>query len=465
MRRRLENESGIALVMAVGIMTVLMITGSAVVFYAGSNARSSEHSADNARALNLAEAGMNYARAELWNDADPDPTNPTSFSGGPLTLEGGTVTYSRSYDPTTKLWTLSGTGTHTNPTGGSAPISRSASSQVLVSTTGGLHPAWGYLFADTTSCTLLQNNLTIDAPIYVRGDLCMENSAMVTGDIVQVRGNVEIKGTASIGMSGTPVPVVRVGGGCRYPWSGSYLSPCTASQRVYRSIFYNTVPDLEKPPLELQKWYDEANLGPANDPCATLQFDTDGTLNRSNPVQYLLTTTPYTCETADGLGELNYTPGTPGTLEIKGVVFFDGPIRLNSNRDVVYSGGGSIYASDVITIENHVRLCAVAACDSTIWNPDVEPDGDLLAFVSGAEVDDSFVIENNSTFQGAIYANTDFTQDNSVIVCGPVIAQELEISNNTDNCFVPFSTGVPGMPGSTTETVALLNVPDTFTTD
>lgn len=458
MRRRLENESGIALVMAVGILAFLMITGSAVVFYASSNTRSAEYSADDARSLNLAEAGENYARAVLWNAADP--TSPTSFSGGPLTLEGGTVNYSGSYDATTKLWTLTGTGTHTNPTGGTAPITRSVTSQVLVSTTGGLHPAWGYLFADTTTCTLLQNNLTIDAPIYVRGDLCMENSAVVTGDIVQVRGNVQIKGTASIGLSGTPVPVVRVGGGCRYPWSGSYVTPCTSSQRVYRSIFYNTVPDLEKPPLELQQNYDVANLGPLNDPCSTLQFDTDTTLNRSNPVQYLLTTTAYTCQTADGLGKLNYTPGTPGTLEIEGIVFFDGPIRLNSNRDVVYTGGGTIYASDVITIENHVRLCGVAACDAT-WNPNEN----LLGLVSGATADNGVVIENNSTFQGAIYVQTDFVQDNSVIVCGPVVAQELEISNNTDNCFVPFANGVPGLPGSSTPTVTLLNVPDSFTTD
>jgi Tfp pilus assembly protein PilX len=457
--RRLRDESGIALVMAVGILTVLMVTGATVVFYAGSNARSAEYSADDARALNLAEAGENYARAVLWNAADP--TSPTTFSGGPLTLEGGTVTYSGSYDAATKLWTLTGTGTHANPTGATTPISRTVTSQVLVSTTGGLHPAWGYLFADTESCTLLQNNLTIDAPIYVKGDLCMENSAVVTGDIVQVRGNVQIKGTASIGLSGTPVPVVRVGGaGCRYPWSGSYASPCTSSHRVYRSIFYDTVPNLDKPPLELDHWYANANLGPANDPCATLQFDTDGTLNRSNPTQYLLTTTAYTCQTADGLGKLNYTPGTPGTLEIEGVVFFDGPIRLNSNRQVVYTGKGSIYASGVITIENHVTLCGVAACDTT-WDPETN----LLGLVSGSEADDSFVIENNTTFQGAIYANTDFTQDNSVIVCGPVIAQELEISNNTDNCFVPFGDGVPGLPGSSTPTVTLLNVPDSFYTD
>ena len=467
MRRRLEDESGIALVMAVGIMAVLMIAGAAVIFYAGSNARSAEHSVDDSRALNLAEAGMNYARATLWQSSDPTMSTavPSSGTPGELTLEGGTVKYWGTYDSASKIWTLTGTGTYTNPTGGTAPLSRTASSQVLVTTTGGLHPAWGYLFADTTSCTLLENNLTIDAPIYVRGDLCMQNSALVTGDIVQVRGNVQITGTASIGTAASPVPQVRVGGGCRYPWTGSYVTPCGSSQRVYRSIFYNTVPNIDKPAIDppLEDWYALADIGPMNDTCPALQFDNDTTLNRLNPTQYLFPNTAYDCvamEDGNVVGRIAYTPGTPGTFTIEGVVFFDGPIRMNSNRDVVYQGRGSIYATDVITIENQVRLCGVAACDTT-WDPDQH----LLAFVSGATADNGFVIENNTTFQGAIYVVNDFNQDNSVVVCGPVIAQELEISNNTDNCFVPFSDGVPGLPGSSEPTVTLLNVPDSFTTD
>ncbi len=141
-------------------------------------------------------------------------------------------------------------------------------------------------------------------------------------------------------------------------------------------------------------------------------------------------------------------------------MFFDGQIEFQGNRDVVYQGRGSIYASDTITIRNFVRFCGVATCDAT-WNPDAN----LLLLVSGATAPIGFTIENNSTWQGAIYVVNDFSQGNSVIVCGPVIAQELFISNNTDNCFVPFSTGVPGMPGSAAPTLDLVNVPDSYTTD
>jgi len=142
------------------------------------------------------------------------------------------------------------------------------------------------------------------------------------------------------------------------------------------------------------------------------------------------------------------------------VVFFDGKIEFQGNRDVVYRGSGSIYASDTITIRNFIRFCGVLSC-----GPDWDPNTNLLTLVGGSEAPIGLTIENNSTWQGAIYVKNDFSQGNSVIVCGPVIAQELFISNNTDNCFVPFDEGADGMPGNSIPTLELVNVPDSYTTD
>ncbi|CAN5255663.1 hypothetical protein BH20ACT13_BH20ACT13_15390 [soil metagenome] len=466
MRPQFRDESGVALVMAVWILAFLMLAGSSLVFYAGSGATHAEVSTEDARAVNLAEAGENYARAVLFNAADPE--DPAAVGTGSLTLEGGTVNYSGAYDSGTGIWTLTGTGTHANPTGAAGAISRTVSSQVLVASTPGLDPAWGYLFADTTSCTTLGNNLTIDAPIYVRGDLCMENSAFITADLVQVRGRVQIKQSASIGTAATPVTQVKVGGGCRYPWSGSYVSPCTSSHKVYRTVFSSTVPDLTKPTIDLPTWYADAKPGPMSPTCTTGsfpgQFDNDTALNRSNPIQNLFPGAAYDCQVKDGsgtiLGRIAYTPGGPGAFLIEGAVLFDGKLEFAGNRDVVYQGRGSIYATDTITIRNQVRFCGIASCTSS-WNPEAN----LLLLVSGATAATGFTIENNSTWQGAIYVVNDFSQGNSVIVCGPVIAQELFISNNTDNCFVPFDDGVPGMPGTSPPTLELVNVPDSYTTD
>jgi Tfp pilus assembly protein PilX len=476
MRQRLNNESGIALVMAIGILSVLMIAGSSVVYYAGSNARSAEYSGDDTKAVNLGEAGMNYARAILWNS-----TTPTSASAVPsctpsppqLTMEGGTVTYCGTYDAVTQTWTLIGTGNYTNPTAGTAPISRTVSSQVQVTTSSSFDPAWGYLFsATTTVCTSMKNNITIDAPVYLRGNLCMENSATIMSELVRVRGTVDIKDMASIGTAADVVDRVEVRLGCRYPWSGSYVTPCGTSQKVYRTTFSSTPPNITKPTLDLNSWFLNAKPGPKAG-CTTGSFPgtfdnsaASSTLpNRSNPTQYLFPTTAYDCQVKDGsgnlLGRIAYTPGNPGTFIIHGVVFFDGKLELQGNRNVVYQGRGSIYASDEIKMQSFVTLCGIAGCSSS-WNPN----SNLLAFVGGAIVDNGVLLENNTTFQGAIYVRNDYLQKNFVHMCGPVIARELKIENGSQNCYVPFSSLAPGMPGSSgAPSYTLTNVPDTYTTD
>jgi hypothetical protein len=469
MRLNFKDESGVALVMAIGILAVLMVTGASLVYYAGSNVQNAERSTDDTRALALGEAGMNYARAILWNAGDP--TSASAVTSGTLNLEGGTVAYTGTYDSATKTWTLTGTGTQASPIAGGAALSRTVSSQVQITGGGSWDPAWGYLFADSTGCTNLKNSITIDAPVYVRGDLCMENSAKITSDLVQVRGKVQIKDTASIGVVGTPVLDVQVASGCRYPWSGSYVSPCGTSQRVYVTNFSTTVPNITKPSVNLSHWYTNAKPGPSSSTCTTGsfpgQFDNNSTLDRSNGTQFLFPSSAYDCQVKDGsgnlLGRIAYTPGNPGSFTIYGVVFFDGKLELNGNKTVVYSGRGTIYATDEIKFQNYVNLCPVAGCNAAAWNPDTT----ILGFVGGASSDSGVLIENNTVFHGSMYVVNDYFQKNSVTVCGPVIAQELFIENGSSNCYVPFSSLPPGAPGAPTGPTAtsLTNVPNSYTSD
>ena len=91
----------------------------------------------------------------------------------------------------------------------------------------------------------------------------------------------------------------------------------------------------------------------------------------------------------------------------------------------------------------------------------------MLGFVGGASADTGFVVENNSTFHGSIYVVNDYLQENSVSLCGPVIAQELLIENHSFNCYVPWSNLPPGAPGASSSgsPITLQNVPNSFTTD
>ena len=246
-----------------------------------------------------------------------------------------------------------------------------------------------------------------------------------------------------------PVTNVQVAGGCRYPWSGSYITPCGTSQRVYRTNFSSTVPNIPKPSVNLSYWYTNAKPGPNANVCTTGSFpgtfDNNTTLDRSNGTQYILTARRTTARsgTATGalLGRIAWTPASD-SLVVEGVIFFDGKLEIPGAKSVVYSGRGTIYATDEIKMQGNLSLCPVAGCNAALWNPDTT----ILGFVGGASGDSGFLIENYTTFHGSIYVVNDYLQKNNVNVCGPVIAQELFIENGSTNCYVPFGNLPPARP-------------------
>ena len=263
---------------------------------------------------------------------------------------------------------------------------------------------------------------------------------------------------------------VKVGGGCRYPWSGSYVSPCTSSHKVYRTVFSSTVPDLTKPAIDLPTWYANAKPGPMSPTCTTGsfpgQFDNDTALNRSNPMQNLFPGSAYDCQVKDGSGNRPR------------------PHRLHAGEPRAPSSSKVSSSSTASSSSPGNKTSSIRAAARSTRPTDHDPQPRALlrnrrraprrgtrtricsCLVSGATAAIGFPIENNTTLQGAIYVVNDFSQGNSVIVCGPVIAQELFISNNTDNCFVPFGDRRSGdARRGRRRRSTLVNVPDSYATD
>ena len=69
--RRLAGERGIAMVMSLGMSSVLAISGTSAVLYTTGGERAANRSKAELRAQSLAEAGVNYAFATLYNASDP----------------------------------------------------------------------------------------------------------------------------------------------------------------------------------------------------------------------------------------------------------------------------------------------------------------------------------------------------------------------------------------------------------
>ena len=455
--------------MAIGASLVLGITGTTAMVYSTGNARSASTSRADERAFSLAEAGLNDAYSNLYNAADP--TMPGAMPQRSEPAEDGTITWWGTLDTQTNVWTLTGKGSVPNPGGGPATTRTvSARARVTGATRGTANNAiWNYIYAEApTSCMTLSNSTNVSVPLYVKGNLCLQNSAQISGTntVVEVGGTLTLQNSSQLGSLGTLLAEVHVAGGCRVA-SGPLHTPCTAADRVYAALPPDAqVLGLEKPPVDLAYWYQNAKPGPRQ-ACTSGSFpggfDNDGLMNRSLSAPVNLTpATAYDCQVRDPqgnlLGQISWTPGSPGTLTVAGTIFFDGNIQLQNSVNAVYVGRATIYASGTITMTNSVSLCGVPGCNA-LWQPTLN----LLALVAGSSTDQNgFTVSNSTTFQGAIYAVADYSETNSANIWGPIIARQVTLANSTTNHYVPLGTLLGGMPQSSEEAVTISNEPGSW---
>lgn len=457
-QRRVRDEAGFALVLALAIIVALSTSVASVAYFTTSNFHDSQRSAADQSAVALAEAGLNMAFSTL--EHAPDPSSATAVSSTPVPdvpLPGGFATYYGSYDSGTQMWTLTGVGKAIDTNHPGQVIVRFAKGRASIGTAsrGSVsNGAWKYIYSDDpNSCATFSNNTTIAVPVLIRGNLCLNNSAKVMGPQLQVDGSITLNNTqTSVGTTASPLTEIHVGKGCSTNGT-TYDNPCTASDRVYGTSppDSNLIP-MSKPPVDLAYWYANAMPGPRH-PCTLGSFpggfDNNGVMDRSNPAVDLFPKTAYDCRVLDAtgalVGRIAWTPGTPGSLIIQGTIFIDGNISMAQLIQAKYSGRGVIYSSGTISMSNQVVLCpATGGC-----GPNWDPNTDLLTFVAGSSTDQyDFTIGNNSTFAGAVYTVTDFQAGNSSQLWGPIIARQINISNSTLNNFPPIMKLMTGMPSS-----------------
>jgi hypothetical protein len=73
-------------------------------------------------------------------------------------------------------------------------------------------PVWNYVFTDQPGCTYLQNTVTVSAPFYTRGDLCIKNSAAAVGPRVEAYGGIQLENTGRVGTARIQGAVYAVAG-------------------------------------------------------------------------------------------------------------------------------------------------------------------------------------------------------------------------------------------------------------
>ena len=355
MRRVIGDESGIALVMALGILVVMSIMVVTVIDYTSGNQRSANYSKTRVTAFDASDAGMNDALAVLNlptnNALDPDilpachtanpdtttpgTTNPTWFgsqtnfraltSWSSHVYGSATSYWCGDFDKPNAQWFLWSTGSLRNPTGPSAAkVTKRLAAVVTVQPTltqPKNNPVWDYLYAGHTGSACdqtLNNNITGTSRMYIAGNLCLSPNVNLAQSKVIVGGNLDIANNASVGANtnlGTRVET-QVGNNCRYGSNSPPWVTCTGDQDV-RHVFskladgttigVNHIPEVIAPPAaDFATWYENAIPGPSQS-CSTLSgpsptFDTNYP-SRDNSVPTVFDLTPstsYICRVGRG---------------------------------------------------------------------------------------------------------------------------------------------------------------------
>jgi Tfp pilus assembly protein PilX len=212
--RLLRRQDGISLVLAVGILGVLSLSGSTVVYFSSSNARSANHSKATSTAYDLAEAGVAHALSILSHALNP--ATGTLLPTTTLTLQGGTATYSGTL--VGNVWTITSTGIVKNPTGAS-DVRRTITKTVQLSAiaNGSNSSAWNRIYHDsTTSCLTIPAGVVIPSNIASRGNMCLNNST-ITGAAT----NVAVGGTVTITAPSVSSGARNAGAGAGWTNSGN----------------------------------------------------------------------------------------------------------------------------------------------------------------------------------------------------------------------------------------------------
>ncbi len=426
------------------MLVVLSIATIAMLTYTSSGARTVRYDASRNVAATTAEAGLNEAISVLSQaTADGiDVRDPSALPAGSDTFGANSASWSGVVDGDT--WTISSTSTVANPSG-AADVHHTVSSQFRIGVDGqGYAPAWQYVFTDDPTCTTIENSAQISSPFYVTGDLCLKNSANPIADEITVKGHITLQNSSQIGSPTAPIQALHTSGCSRNangPWT---LDQCTPANHVYADTVDSTFANVAKPTVDLAYWYAYSKPGPRSN-CTSGSFpggfDNNSTMDRSLPDVQLLPATGYSCTVTSGsstLGKIVWTPGTPGTLQISGVIFIDGNIVLDNTDQAIYQGRGTIYTSGTVKLRNSAFLCGSAACDPDSWDGDTN----MLMFVAGScktyqsgsctsYDDSSFTTEESSVFQGGVYSVNDTHQRNSSLIEGPVISRQLYLENST----------------------------------
>jgi len=429
MTKRLRQEDGIALVMALGITVVLIIFVASMISFTSSNGRSARLSAAEVTAEHNAEAGLNTAYSMLQYQLTATNGNPaaanllgcngatgasdtngpsnctapvykvaciTAASGCSAGAAGSAAVYGY-YSGTNaqtylgksvpaSTWMLVSTGYAANPNTGTT-VAQRATGLVTVSplNSGAVAAVWNHIFLtkpyapNVCGATFAGNNMTITDPLYVIGNLCITGQNTTVQETtqpvdLQVGGKLVLSGSgSSAGLSTKSLTSGVVVGGCTTVDVTAATSACGPSTNYYVTGVDTFVSTSAPEQLASDVANDYANFDPGpNHHCAAgglanSVFDNDTTQNGTNGSFELLPNANYTCVSQTSGGATTGQLSWDNSTKILSVT---GSIFLDGpitiSQTAKYVGTAVLEVAGSITFNgNTTKLCATNPCDTS----------------------------------------------------------------------------------------------------
>lgn len=464
MRQLIPKQDGIALIMVIGILAVLTIAGSTMMFYTTSNARNVGRSKADETSFSLSEAALNNAMSVLTNTPnnalDPDTLPSTEATASSATYENGTAKWWGVLDRASAVWTVTGRGTYNNPTGSTAaPVVRTLTAKVPVVPVykqAEENPAWNWMYGRRTgnACDMtLNNSISGSSRLYVAGNLCVHNGANIANGPLIVRGNLDMTHKdASVGATTSMATRVEtyVGGNCRR-LSGAWAVPCTGNQdslQIYAkkdppnyNIGVSNSPSfIPAPAADFASWYENSIPGPSQS-CTSSSgtpplFDTNyPAQDGSVPVFELTAASSYSCRVGPGASTTNTGALTASQTSItvaSATGFPTSAFRIRVDDEQMNVTGG--FGTTTWTLSRAVNgtTASTHVANSTVTWDDATPSGQIswnatarsLTVVGTIYIDGSVRASNGQVNSynglGTLYASGTFTVDSSTKLCASI---------------------------------------------
>jgi cytoskeletal protein CcmA (bactofilin family) len=216
MRRRMNSESGFALVSAMIFLVVLLIVGASLVQTGSQELQTASRVRKESRALNLAEAGVDYAAWKLYYN--PTQSLPVTWSRDDLGTGSFSVTASRYIDPTTG-----------NPVADTVVLESAGASQGWPSA---VKVVGRFLVHVGDNSPIFDNALFSNADLQIKGNGSIKGSVSCNGNL-SLSGSPSVEGDARA--SGTITGKVSAITGSKTPNAPKVPMP-TIDLAYYRSL-------------------------------------------------------------------------------------------------------------------------------------------------------------------------------------------------------------------------------------